>query len=136
MEAEETETGFKTEYEQITGDVVSIFEAQEKENGVDTAAAGLHRLINGLNRNRIEELKVIEENRKAENDMLSKILIPPLCEDMTEVKTQPCEDTNKDKAPLYEDNVTTEAPQYDVKPKYKKERRMNNADGSSKDITE
>lgn len=120
LEAEEEKTGFKEEYEQITGAVVSIFEAWEKENGVKSAATGLHRLIDDLSRNRIEELKVIEENRKSENDMLSKILIPPLCEDMTEVKTRPCEDVNKDKTPLYEDNVTTETPQYDVKPKYKK----------------
>ena len=64
LEAEETETGFRTEYEQITGAVVSIFEAQEKENDMDTATVGLHRLINALSRNRIEELKVIEESRK------------------------------------------------------------------------
>ena len=46
LDAEEEETGFRTEYEQITGAVVSIFEAWEKENGVESAAAGLHRLAN------------------------------------------------------------------------------------------
>lgn len=44
MDTEEEETGFRTEYEQITGAVVSIFEAWEKENGVESAADGLHRL--------------------------------------------------------------------------------------------
>lgn len=34
LDTEEEETGFRTEYEQITGAVVSIFEAWEKENGV------------------------------------------------------------------------------------------------------
>lgn len=45
LDAEEEETGFRTEYEQITGAAVSIFEAWEKENGVESAADGLHRLI-------------------------------------------------------------------------------------------
>ena len=44
LDAEEEETGFRTEYEQITGAVVSIFEAWEKENGVESAADGLNRL--------------------------------------------------------------------------------------------
>lgn len=75
---EEEETGFRTEYEQITGAAVSIFEAWEKENGVERAADGLHRLIDDLSKNRIEELRVIRENREAENAILSKLLIPPL----------------------------------------------------------
>ena len=81
LDAEEEETGFRTEYEQITGAVVSIFEAWEKENGVESAADGLHRLIDDLSKNRIEELRVIRENREAENAILSKLLIPPLCGD-------------------------------------------------------
>lgn len=79
-EAEEAETGLRTEYEQITGAVVSIFEAWEKENGIESATAGLHRLIDDLSRNRIEELKIIEENRKAWNEELSKIFIPQLAD--------------------------------------------------------
>lgn len=43
LDAEEEETGFRTEYEQITGAAVSIFEAWEKENGVESAADGLHK---------------------------------------------------------------------------------------------
>ena len=62
-----------------TGAAVSIFEAWEKENGVESAADGLHRLIDDLSKNRIEELRVIRENREAENAILSKLLIPPLC---------------------------------------------------------
>lgn len=81
LDAEEEETGFRTEYEQITGAVMSIFEAWEKENGVESATAGLHRLIDDLSKNRIEELGVIRENRKEENEILSKLLIPPLCGD-------------------------------------------------------
>ena len=34
LKAEEEDTGFHAEYEQITGAVVSIFEAWQKENGV------------------------------------------------------------------------------------------------------
>ena len=78
LDAEEEKTGFRTEYEQITGAAVSIFEAWEKENGVESAADGLHRLIDDLSKNRIEELRVIRENREAENAILSKLLIPPL----------------------------------------------------------
>ena len=74
LDAEEEETGFRTEYGQITGAVVSIFEAWEKENGVESAADGLHRLIDDLSKNRIEELRVIRENREAENAILSKLL--------------------------------------------------------------
>lgn len=62
--AEEEETGFHTEYEQITGAVVSIFEAWMKENGVRNAANSLHRLIDTLTESRIEELKVIKENQE------------------------------------------------------------------------
>lgn len=65
LDAEEEKTGFRTEYEQITGAAVSIFEAWEKENGVESAADGLHRLIDDLSKNRIEELRVIRENREA-----------------------------------------------------------------------
>ena len=45
LEAEEEDTGFHSEYEQITGAVVYIFEAWMKENGVESAADSLHRLI-------------------------------------------------------------------------------------------
>lgn len=64
LKAEEEDTGFHAEYEQITGAVVSIFEAWMKENGVESAAASLHRLIDTLERNRIDELRTIEENRE------------------------------------------------------------------------
>lgn len=108
LEAEEAETGFRTEYEQIAGAVVSIFEAWEKENGIESATAGLHRLIDDLSRNRIEELKVIEENRKARNEEFTKIFMPQL----------------KDIGEQLEKAVK------------KGSEGMNNADGSSKDIAE
>lgn len=64
MKAEEEDTGFHAEYEQITGAVVSIFEAWQKENGVESAAASLHRLIDTLELNRIDELRTIAENQE------------------------------------------------------------------------
>lgn len=64
LEAEEEDTGFHAEYEQITGAVVSIFEAWQKENGVESAAASLHRLIDTLELNRIDELRTIMENQE------------------------------------------------------------------------
>lgn len=96
LDAEKEETGFRTEYEQITGAVVSIFEAWEKENGVESAAAGLHRLIDDLSKNRIEELRVIRENREAENAILSKLLIPPLRGDESRAKETESEGTQHD----------------------------------------
>ena len=96
LDAEEEETGFRTEYEQITGAVVSIFEAWEKENGVESAAEGLHRLIDDLSKNRIEELRVIRENREAENAILSKLLIPPLCGDESRAEETESEGTQHD----------------------------------------
>lgn len=66
LEAEEENTGFHAEYEQITGAVVTIFEAWMKENGVESAAASLHRLIDTLAHNRIDELRTIKENQEAE----------------------------------------------------------------------
>lgn len=67
LEAEEENTGFHAEYEQITGAVVTIFEAWMKENGVESAATSLHRLIDTLAHNRIEELQTIRENREEHN---------------------------------------------------------------------
>ncbi len=96
LDTEEEETGFRTEYEQITGAVVSIFEAWEKENGVESAAEGLHRLIDDLSKNRIEELRVIRENREAENAILSKLLIPPLCGDESRAEETESEGTQHD----------------------------------------
>lgn len=96
LDAEEEETGFRTEYEQITGAVVSIFEAWEKENGVESAADGLHRLIDDLSKNRIEELRVIRENREAKNAVLSKLLIPPLCGDKSRAEETESEGTQHD----------------------------------------
>ena len=72
LDAEEEETGFRTEYEQITGAVVSIFEAWEKENGVESAADGLH------------------------NAILSKLLIPPLCGDESRAEETESEGTQHD----------------------------------------
>ena len=67
LEAEEENTGFHAEYEQITGAVVTIFEAWMKENGVESAATSLHRLIDTLAHNRIEELQTIRENQEEHN---------------------------------------------------------------------
>lgn len=64
LEAEEENTGFHAEYEQITGAVVTIFEGWMAENGVESAAASLHRLIDTLALNRIEELQIIKKNRE------------------------------------------------------------------------
>lgn len=64
LKAEEEDTGFHAEYEQITGAVVSIFEAWQKENGVESAATSLHRLIDTLEQNRIDELRTIAENQE------------------------------------------------------------------------
>ena len=55
LKAEEEDMGFHAEYEQITGAVVSVFEAWTEENGVESAAASLHRLIDTLELNRIDE---------------------------------------------------------------------------------
>ena len=96
LDAEEEKTGFRTEYEQITGAVVSIFEAWEKENGVESAADGLHRLIDDLSKNRIEELRVIRENREAENAILSKLLILPLCGGKSRAEETESEGTQHD----------------------------------------
>lgn len=70
LKAEEEDTGFHAEYEQITGAVVSIFEAWQKENGVESAAASLHRLIDTLEENRINELRTITENQKEHREQM------------------------------------------------------------------
>ena len=110
LDAEEEETGFRTEYEQITGAVVSIFEAWEKENGVESAADGLHRLIDDLSKNRIEELRVIRENREAENAILSKLLIPPLCGDESRAEETESEGTQHDADGSSTEDKRTEPP--------------------------
>ena len=58
------ETGFRTEYEQITGAAVSIFETMTKERSIEAATIGLHKLINAISQSHIEEIKAIEENQK------------------------------------------------------------------------
>ena len=90
LKAEEEDTGFHAEYEQITGAVVSIFEAWTEENGVERAAASLHRLIDTLEINRIDELRTIkgnqEEYRKKleaafeemKNTMEAMVKMPPI----------------------------------------------------------
>lgn len=77
LEAEEEDTGFHSEYEQITGAVVSIFEAWMKENGVESAAASLHRLIDTLAQNRIEELRTIKENQEESRERAKASLEEP-----------------------------------------------------------
>lgn len=64
------DTGFHAEYEQITGAVVSIFEAWQKENGVESAATSLHRLIDALEQNRIDELRTIAENQEEHREQM------------------------------------------------------------------
>lgn len=73
LEAEEENTGFRAEYEQITRAVVTIFEAWWKENGVESAAASLHRLIDTLVHNRIEELQTIKENQEEHNAQMEEM---------------------------------------------------------------
>ena len=70
LKAEEEDTGFHAEYEQITGAVVSIFEAWTEENGVESAAASLHRLIDTLELNRIDELRTIAENQEEHREQM------------------------------------------------------------------
>ena len=70
LKAEEEDTGFHAEYEQITGAVVSIFEAWQKENGVESAATSLHRLIDTLEQNRIDELRTIAENQEEHREKM------------------------------------------------------------------
>lgn len=41
LDAEEEKTGFRTEYEQITGAAVSIFETMTKERSIEAATIGL-----------------------------------------------------------------------------------------------
>ena len=69
LKAEEEDTGFHAEYEQITGAVVSIFEAWTEENGVESATASLHRLIDTLEVNRIDELRTIKENQEEHREL-------------------------------------------------------------------
>lgn len=72
LDAEEEETGFRTEYEQITGAVVSIFEAWEKENGVESAATGLHRLIDDLSKNRMPKTEKKRETSPSQSNLNDK----------------------------------------------------------------
>ena len=53
-------------------------------------------LIDDLSKNRIEELRVIRENREAENAILSKLLIPPLCGDESRAEETESEGTQHD----------------------------------------
>lgn len=64
LKAEEEDMGFHAEYEQITGAVVAVFEAWTEENGVESAATSLHRLIDTLELNRIDELRTIKGNQE------------------------------------------------------------------------
>ena len=72
LDAEEENTGFSAEYEQMTGAAVSIFEAWTKENGVESAAASMHRIIDTLARNRLDELKTMEENQKEHEERMKE----------------------------------------------------------------
>lgn len=54
----------------ITGAVVTIFEAWMKENGVESTAASLHRLIDTLAQNRIEELRTIKVNQEEHREQI------------------------------------------------------------------
>lgn len=72
LEAEEKSTGFGAEYEQMTGAAVSIFEAWTKENGVESAAASMHRMIDTLAQNRMDELKTMEANQKENEERMKE----------------------------------------------------------------
>jgi hypothetical protein len=72
LEAEEESTGFGAEYEQMTGAAVSIFEAWTKENGVESAAASMHRIIDTLAQNRMDELKTMEANQKENEERMKE----------------------------------------------------------------
>lgn len=68
----EENTGFSAEYEQMTGAAASIFEAWTKENGVESAAASMHRIIDTMAQNRLDELKTVEENRKEHEERMKE----------------------------------------------------------------
>lgn len=50
--------------------MVTIFEAWMKENGVESTAASLHRLIDTLAKNRIEELQTIKVNQEEHREQI------------------------------------------------------------------
>lgn len=54
------------------------------------------KIIDDLSKNRIEKLRVIRENREAENAILSKLLIPPLCGDESRAEETESEGTQHD----------------------------------------
>lgn len=64
MDAEKEKTGFRTEYEQITGAAVSIYETMAKERSIEAATVGLHKLIDAISQSHIKKIKAIEENQK------------------------------------------------------------------------
>lgn len=72
LKVEEENTGFSAEYEQMTGAAASIFEAWTKENGVESAAVSMHRIIDTLAQNRLDELKTVEENRKEHEEPMKE----------------------------------------------------------------
>lgn len=72
LKTEGENTGFSAEYEQMTGAAVCIFEAWMKENGVENAAASMHRLIDTLAQNRIDELKTVEANQKENEERMEE----------------------------------------------------------------
>ena len=74
LEEETALTDFSVEYKQITGAVCSIFDAWEKINGVEVATKALHRLIDTLSTARMDELKVIEENRKEQAEKMDRYM--------------------------------------------------------------
>lgn len=72
MEAEEESTGLSAAYEQMIGAAVSIFETWMKENGVESAAASMHSIIDTMARNRLAELKTMEENQKEHEERMKE----------------------------------------------------------------
>ena len=50
--------------------MVTIFEAWMKENGVESTTASLHRLIDTLAENRIEELRTIKVNQEEHREQI------------------------------------------------------------------
>ena len=76
LDAEEEKTGFRTEYEQITGAAVSIFETMTKERSIEAATIGLHKLITPVwlkrARSRKASHKKESEGTKHENYLHTK----------------------------------------------------------------
>ena len=78
------------------GVAVAYEELEESKEALEELETSFKCLWDDLSKNRIEELRVIRENREAENAILSKLLIPPLCGDESRAEETESEGTQHD----------------------------------------